>query len=252
MREYAADVHLPDPHPERYSGSSTNADFNVLGKAGPRRPSAAPRHRAARPPPVRPASAPRRASPAPAAEPAAPANPERRNRRFARPSRHAEYAGVHHDPDTLTADLLTVYSQSGPGGQGGDGGAGGAGQMGGNGGNGATCDCTGNGGGPGGNGGRGGVGGAAGNGGNGVDAAGNVVIRVPSQADVKKVQYTTVKAPFGQPGQAGSGGAGGAGGNGGSGGKHNAAAATADPVTQALPEPLASPGPSSAIPRRSP
>ena len=92
-------------------------------------------------------------------------------------------------------EQLTIYSQSGPGGQGGNGGAGGPGQQGGNGGNGVTCDCTGNAGGQGGNGGRGGAGGAAGNGGNGVDAAGNVVIRVPSQADVAEVHYTTAAAP---------------------------------------------------------
>jgi hypothetical protein len=122
---------------------------------------------------------------------------------------------------TLTASQLTVYSQSGPGGQGGNGGAGGQGQQGGNGGNGATCDCTGNGGGAGGDGGMGGVGGAAGNGGNGVDAAGNIVIRVPSKADVAKVQYTAAAAPPGAAGQPGPGGSGGAGGVGGAGGKNN-------------------------------
>jgi hypothetical protein len=116
---------------------------------------------------------------------------------------------------------LTVYSQSGPGGRGGDGGQGGPGQQGGNGGNGVTCGCTGNAGGSGGDGGNGGPGGAAGNGGNGVDAAGNVVIKVPTQADVAKVSYTTAPAPPGAPGMPGPGGTPGSGGNGGSGGKGN-------------------------------
>ena len=121
---------------------------------------------------------------------------------------------------TVTGQL-TIYSQSGPGGQGGNGGAGGTGQQGGNGGNGVTCGCTGNGAGNGGDGGRGGAGGTAGNGGNGTDAAGNVVIRVPTQSDVAKVGHTTTAAPPGAAGQPGPGGPDGAGGNGGSGGKNN-------------------------------
>lgn len=128
-------------------------------------------------------------------------------------------------PTTITIqqalnDPITVFSQSGPGGRGGDGGAGGPGQQGGNGGSGVTCDCTGNAGGQGGDGGPGGVGGAAGNGGNGVDA-GNIVIKVPHQPDVAKVQHTAVPAPPGAPGQPGPGGPGGAGGSGGNGGKNN-------------------------------
>ena len=123
--------------------------------------------------------------------------------------------------NALTASELIVYSQSGPGGQGGIGGAGGLGQQGGNGGNGTTCGCTGNGGGSGGDGGTGGAGGAAGNGGNGVNAAGNVVIRVPTQSCVAKVRHTTEPAPPGAAGQPGPGGAGGAGGTGGGGGKNN-------------------------------
>ncbi len=122
---------------------------------------------------------------------------------------------------TLTASQLSVYSKSGPGGQGGNGGQGGAGQQGGNGGDGVTCGCTGNAGGPGGNGGAGGPGGRAGDGGNGIDAAGNVVLRVPRQEDVGKVHQRTEHAPPGGPGQPGPGGPGGAGGGGSSGGKNN-------------------------------
>lgn len=122
---------------------------------------------------------------------------------------------------TLTASTLTVYSQSGPGGRGGNGGQGGPGQQGGNGGSGVTCGCTGNAGGQGGDGGNGGPGGAAGHGGNGVDAAGNVVIRVPTGADVAKVSYTTAPAPPGAPGTPGPGGSPGTGGGGGGGGKDN-------------------------------
>jgi hypothetical protein len=116
---------------------------------------------------------------------------------------------------------LTIYSQSGLGGQGGNGGQGGQGQQGGNGGSGVTCGCTGNAGGQGGDGGHGGPGGAAGNGGNGVDAAGNVVIRVPAQTDVGKVSYTTAPVPPGAPGTPGPGGLPGSGGTGGGGGKNN-------------------------------
>jgi hypothetical protein len=123
--------------------------------------------------------------------------------------------------NTLTADRLTVFTQSGPGGQGGNGGAGGKGQQGGNGGDGVSCGCTGNGGGPGANGGQGGVGGAAGDGGNAVDAAGNVVVKVPSTSDIGKVLPASVPAPPGNPGMPGPGGDGGGGGGGGSGGKHN-------------------------------
>jgi hypothetical protein len=122
---------------------------------------------------------------------------------------------------TLTASTLTIFSQSGPGGPGGNGGQGGPGQRGGNGGNGVTCDCTGNAGGQGGDGGTGGTGGAAGNGGNGVAAAGNVVVRVPHQADVAKVSSTTAPAPSGGPGTPGPGGTPGAGGGSSSGGKNN-------------------------------
>jgi hypothetical protein len=49
--------------------------------------------------------------------------------------------------------------------------------------------------------------------GNGVDAAGNVVIKVPSRSDVQKVTYTTAPAPPGSPGGSAS--------SGGSGGKNN-------------------------------
>lgn len=121
----------------------------------------------------------------------------------------------------LTASELIVCSQSGPGGPGGIGGAGGPGQQGGNGGNGTTCGCTGNGGGSGGDGGTGGAGGAAGHGGTGVNAAGNVVIRVPAKSDVAKVRHTTEPAPPGAAGQPGPGGPGGAGGSGSSAGKNN-------------------------------
>lgn len=121
---------------------------------------------------------------------------------------------------TLTGKI-TVWTQSGPGGPGGDGGQGAQGQQGGNGGNGVTCGCTGNAGGPGGNGGRGGPGGRAGDGGNGVDAAGNIVIRVPTPDDVPNVTYTPQKAQPGLPGAPGQGGQGGSGGNGSSGGKYN-------------------------------
>jgi hypothetical protein len=122
---------------------------------------------------------------------------------------------------TLTASQLTIFSQSGPGGQGGHGGQGAPGQQGGKGGDGVTCGCTGNAGGQGGDGGTGGVGGTAGNGGNGVDAASNVVIKVPRQSDVAKVSCTTAPAPPGVPGLPGAGGNPGAGGAGGGGGKNN-------------------------------
>jgi hypothetical protein len=121
----------------------------------------------------------------------------------------------------LTADKLTIFTQSGPGGRGGDGGQGGKGQQGGKGGDGVSCGCTGNGGGPGANGGKGGDGGRAGNGGDGVDAAANIVVKVPHQADVNKVEPTYASAPPGEPGAPGPGGDGGAGGSGGGGGKHN-------------------------------
>ena len=109
----------------------------------------------------------------------------------------------------LNADKLTVFTQSGPGGKGGDGGKGATGQQGGNGGNGVTCGCTGNGGGPGGEGGRGGPGGRAGDGGNGVDAAANIVVKVPTDADRKKVDPKSADAPPGDPGNFGQGGDGG-------------------------------------------
>ena len=123
---------------------------------------------------------------------------------------------------TLTApNRLTIFTRSGPGGLGGNGGQGGQGQQGGNGGNGVTCDCTGNAGGPGGDGGIGGQGGRAGDGGNGVDAGGNIVVRVPRQQDVGRVDPSSSPAAPGNPGTPGPGGAGGAGGNGSSGGKNN-------------------------------
>jgi hypothetical protein len=116
---------------------------------------------------------------------------------------------------------LTIFTQSGPGGKGGDGGPGGDGQQGGNGGNGVTCECTGNGGGPGGPGGKGGPGGRAGDGGNGVDADQNIVVYVPTGADVSKVTWTSASARPGDPGSPGTGGTGGKGGGASSGGKNN-------------------------------
>lgn len=121
----------------------------------------------------------------------------------------------------LTADQITIFTQSGIGGQGAHGGQGGNGQQGGNGGNGVDCGCTGNAGGPGADGGVGGKGGKAGDGGNGVDAAGNIVVRVPFQADTTKIVGTAIPAPPGAPGGRGDGGNGGTGGTGGSAGKHN-------------------------------
>jgi hypothetical protein len=122
---------------------------------------------------------------------------------------------------TTLHNPISIYSQSGNGGSGGSGGQGGVGQQGGNGGNGATCDCTGNGAGNGGDGGTGGTGGAAGNGGNATSAQGNIVVYVPSQADVGCVTFTPATANPGNPGQPGPGGPGGAGGGKGSGGKNN-------------------------------
>ena len=153
---------------------------------------------------------------------------------------------------TLTASQLTVYSQSGPGGQGGNGGAGGPGQQGGNGGNGVTCDCTGNAGGPGGDGGTGGPGGAAGNGGNGADAAGNVVIRVPSNPDVAKVQYTTEPAPPAPRASLAQGAQAAQAARAAAAARTTAVAAAADPGTRVPPDPRASPGPCPARPHRSP
>lgn len=127
---------------------------------------------------------------------------------------------------TLTAGKLTIFTQSGPGGRGGDGGQAGKGQQGGAGGDGVSCGCTGNGGGPGADGGRGGQGGRAGDGGNGVDAAMNIVVKVPQQADVDKVDWTPESAPPGNPGEPGPGGDGGDGGGGGGGGKHNSGGGT--------------------------
>jgi len=121
----------------------------------------------------------------------------------------------------LTADQLLVYTMSGSGGKGGDGGDGAKGQQGGNGGNGVSCDCTGNGGGTGGAGGPGGDGGRAGDGGNGVDAASNIVVKVPTNADIKKVQGISVSSPYGQPGSFGNHANGGDGGGASSGGKNN-------------------------------
>lgn len=125
--------------------------------------------------------------------------------------------------EKLTADRITIVTQSGPGGKGGDGGLGGQGQQGGNGGNGATCECTGNGGGPGNNGGKGGKGGKAGDGGSGVDAAGNIVVKVPQSGDVQKIITIPQPAPPGGPGTPGKGGPGGDGGTGGTAGKNNSA-----------------------------
>jgi hypothetical protein len=125
---------------------------------------------------------------------------------------------------TITTALnnnISVFSQSGSGGQGGNGGQGGPGQQGGNGGNGVTCGCTGNGGGQGGDGGSGGVGGSGGEGGESTDAAGNVVIRVPSSDDAGKITTTTAPARPGAPGTPGPGGTPGAGGSGGGAGKDN-------------------------------
>ena len=116
---------------------------------------------------------------------------------------------------------LTIYTRSGNGGEGGPGGQGGPGQQGGNGGNGVTCGCTGNAGGQGGDGGDGGRGGRGGDGGNGVDAAANVLVRVPSGADVDRVAGIRESAPPGRPGAPGPGGPPGGGGWGGSGGKGN-------------------------------
>lgn len=116
---------------------------------------------------------------------------------------------------------LTIFTQSGSGGNGGNGGQGGPGQQGGDGGNGVTCDCTGNAGGPGGNGGQGGPGGRAGDGGNGVSAAANISFYVPTTEDGLKVAQSSAPAPPGAPGTPGSGGAGGAGGGSSSGGKNN-------------------------------
>jgi hypothetical protein len=135
-------------------------------------------------------------------------------------------AGVPSQAATITikttlANPISIFSASGGGGTGGSGGPGGTGQQGGNGGNGATCDCTGNGGGSGGDGGTGGTGGAAGNGGNATDAAGNIAVYVPTQADVQKVSFIPATASPGNPGQPGPGGAGGAGGSGGNAGKNN-------------------------------
>jgi hypothetical protein len=122
---------------------------------------------------------------------------------------------------TLTTSRLVIFTQSGPGGTGGDGGQGGPGQQGGDGGNGVTCGCTGNAGGPGGPGGQGGPGGRAGDGGDGVDAAGNIVLYLPTTADIPKVIQVAQPAPPGQAGNPGHGGSGGAGGNASTGGKNN-------------------------------
>lgn len=109
---------------------------------------------------------------------------------------------------TLTAPVktLTFFGQSGPGGTGGDGGKGGPGQQGGTGGEGSGCcgECSN--GGVGGDGGKGGTGGRAGNGGNGVDAAGDITVATPSEADWQKLSYTPSPAPFGSQGNPGPGG----------------------------------------------
>jgi hypothetical protein len=123
--------------------------------------------------------------------------------------------------NTLTAQQLVIYTQSGLGGKGGDGGDGGVGQQGGNGGDGVTCGCTGNAGGTGASGGVGGKGGRAGDGGNGVDTSGNITVYVPGNPDVPKVVRSPQQALPGGPGTAGNGGDGGAGGGGSSGGKYN-------------------------------
>jgi hypothetical protein len=136
---------------------------------------------------------------------------------------------------TLTADKITVFTQSGPGGKGSDGGQGATGQQGGNGGNGVTCGCTGNGGGPGGEGGRGGPGGRAGDGGNGVSAAANIVVKVPQDADRRKVEPKSADAPPGDPGTPGKGGDGGLGGTGGSAGKQNSGGGTPGRANQGDP-----------------
>ncbi|MFI5062491.1 MAG: hypothetical protein ACHP9Z_00720 [Streptosporangiales bacterium] len=204
------------------SGSSA-ADFNILGKTGITPPS-----------PPTPAAAGQAAPGTPGqcvgkgiagdgggpGSPGAPGTPGTAGAN-GNPGTPSMPATITIQTALTVTEQLTIYSQSGPGGQGGNGGAGGPGQQGGDGGNGVTCDCTGNAGGQGGNGGRGGAGGAAGNGGNGIAAAGNIVIRVPSQADVAKVHHTAAAAPPGAAGQPGPGGPGGAGGMGSSGGKNN-------------------------------
>jgi len=121
----------------------------------------------------------------------------------------------------LTCERLTISTVSGPGGRGGDGGDGGQGQKGGDGGDGVTCGCTGNGGGPGRDGGKGGPGGPAGDGGPGVDAVGDIVVKVPTQDDIKKVIPIQHVADAGEAGTPGTGGPGGGGGAGGAAGKYN-------------------------------
>lgn len=119
-----------------------------------------------------------------------------------------------------TAAQVIVASKSGDGGAGGVGGNGSAGGQGGNGGNGVSCGCTGNSGGTGAQGGTGGAGGLGGPGGNGVDAAGNVMVNVPT-AFFSKIVPLQLPAPPGAGGGPGTPGGGGAGGGGSSGGKHN-------------------------------
>ncbi|WP_331768096.1 hypothetical protein [Embleya sp. NBC_00896] len=123
----------------------------------------------------------------------------------------------------LKAEQLTVYTMSGAGGPGGDGGTGGLGQQGGIGGDSTASGCSDGDGRPGGNGGSGGDGGNAGDGGDGVDAAGNIVVRVPTHDDLHKVLSLYAPAPpglAGKPGQGGQGGAGGVGGQRHKGGKN--------------------------------
>lgn len=116
--------------------------------------------------------------------------------------------------------MMTVYNCSGAGGKGGKGGKGGNGGNGGKGGNGATCECTGSGAGHGGAGGQGGNGGKGGQGGNAADAAGNILVYVPS-VYMECIKLCSKVALPGVGGVGGDAGNAGAGGGKGIGGKHN-------------------------------
>ena len=118
------------------------------------------------------------------------------------------------------ASQLIIRTMSGAGGTGGQGGGGSAGGQGGNGGNGTSCGCTGNAGGTGGPGGRGGTGGTGGPGGNAVDAAGNIIVKVPA-AYSNLIIRVPMQAQPGVGGGPGAAGTGGPGGGASSGGKYN-------------------------------
>jgi hypothetical protein len=112
---------------------------------------------------------------------------------------------------------LYFFTRSGTGGNGGHGGKGGRGGTGGNGGKGASCGCECTNGGNAGNGGTGGIGGTGGNGANGVNAAGNIVVTIPSSAK-PNVFKSSANAAFGSYGKGGDPGGGGPAGSKGGGG----------------------------------